>query len=53
MTNLQVDDIMDLTEFNATATDFSLRGQLFKQTFGTAMGSPVSPILAKFFMEWF
>ena len=26
--------------------------QLFKQKFGTAMGSPVSPILANFFMEW-
>ena len=53
ITNLQVDGIMDLTEFTATATYFSLRGQLFKQTFGTAMGSPVSPIMAKFFMEWF
>ena len=50
-TNLEVDDIMDLTEFIAT-TYFSFRGQLFKQKFGTAMGSPVSPILANFFMEW-
>ena len=51
-TNLEVDDIMDLTEFIAITTYFSFRGQLFKQTFGTAMGSPVSPILANFFMEW-
>ena len=51
-TNLEVDDIMDLTEFIATTTYFSFRGQLFKQKFGTAMGSPVSPILANFFMEW-
>ena len=43
---------MDLTEFIATTTYFSFRGQLFKQKFGTAMGSPVSPILANFFMEW-
>ena len=50
-TNLEVDDIMDLTEFIAT-TYFSFRGQLFKHKFGTAMGSPVSPILANFFMEW-
>ena len=51
-TNLEVDDIMDLTEFIATTTYFSFIGQLFKQKFGTAMGSPVSPILANFFMEW-
>ena len=51
-TNLEVDDIMDLTEFIATSTYFSFRGQLFKQKFSTAMGSPVSPILANSFMEW-
>ena len=51
-TNLEVDDIMDLTEFIATTTYFSFRGQLFNQKFGTATGSPVSPILANFFMEW-
>lgn len=44
--------MMDLTEFIATTTYFSFRGQLFKQKFGAAMGSPVSPILANFFMEW-
>ena len=42
---------MDLTEFIAT-TSLSFRGQLFKNKFGTSMGSPVSPILANFFMEW-
>ena len=41
---------MDLTEFIATTSFF--RGQLFKHKFGTTMGSPVSPILANFFMEW-
>ena len=51
-TNLEVDDIMDLTEFIATTTYFSFRGQLFKQKFGAAMGISVSPILANFFMEW-
>ena len=43
---------MDLTEFVATTTYFSFRGQLFKQKFGTEIGSPVSPILANFFIEW-
>ena len=50
-TNLEVDDIIDLTVFISTTTYFSFRGQLFKQKFGTAMGSPVSPTLANFFME--
>ena len=50
--NLEVDDIMDLTEFIATTTYFSFRGLLFKQRFGTAKGTPVSSILADFFMEW-
>ena len=50
--NLEVDDIMDLTEFIATTTYFSFRGLLFKQKFGTAKGTPVSSILADFFMEW-
>lgn len=35
-TNIEVDDIMDLTEFIATTTYFSFRGQLFKHKFGTA-----------------
>ena len=38
-TNLEVDDLLDLTECIATTTYFSFRGQLFKQKFGTAMGS--------------
>ena len=30
---------------------FAFRGKYFKQIFGTAMGSPVSPILANLVME--
>ncbi len=51
-TLLEVEDIMELTEFIATTTYFSFRGTLYKQKFGTAMGSPVSPLLANLFMEW-
>ena len=47
-TNLEVDDIMDLTEFIATTTYFSFRGQLFKQKFGSAMGSPVCLARSRF-----
>ena len=49
---LEVNHIMDFTEFVAATTYFSFRGQLFNQKFGTAMGSPVSPIRANFFTEW-
>ena len=51
-TNLTVDDIMDLLEFVLTTTYFSFRGTIYKQKFGTAMGSPVSPIVANIFMEF-
>jgi len=51
-TLLNVDDIMDLLKFVVTTTCFSFRGVIYQQKFGTAMGSPVSPILANLFMEW-
>ncbi len=51
-TKLNVDDIMELTEFIATTTYFSFQGTIYIQKSGTAMGSPVSPILANLFMGW-
>ena len=51
-TLLSVDDIMELLKFVVTTTYFSFRGVIYQQKFGTAMGSPVSPILANLFMEW-
>ena len=51
-TSLTVDDIMSLTKFVATTTCFSFRGTIYRQKFGTAMGSPVSSIMANIFMEW-
>ena len=50
-TNLTVDDIMELLEFVLNTTYFSFRGQIYQQKFGTAKGSPVSPIVANLFME--
>ncbi|XP_072039190.1 uncharacterized protein [Amphiura filiformis] len=50
-----VEDIMEGLEFPLTTTYryFSFRGQIFQQKFGTAMGSPVSPMMvANFYMEW-
>ncbi|KAI8496755.1 hypothetical protein Bbelb_254100 [Branchiostoma belcheri] len=52
MTNLEVDDIIELLTFIVTTTYFSFRGEVYQQKFGTAMGSPVSTVLANLFMEW-
>ncbi|XP_072025152.1 uncharacterized protein [Amphiura filiformis] len=51
-TKLSIDDIMEVLEFALTTTYFSFRGQIYQQRFGTAMGSPVSPIVANLYMEW-
>ena len=51
-TLLKPDDIMELCEFILTTTYFQFRGNIYQQRFGTAMGSPVSPIVANMYMEW-
>ena len=45
---------MELLEFVLTTTYFSfqVRGDIYKQKFGAAMGSPCSAIIANIFMEW-
>ena len=40
-----------LLEFCLNATYMSLRGKVYQQTFGTAMGSPVSVMVANIVME--
>ena len=47
-----VDDIILLLEFCLKNTYFSFQGQFFEQVEGTAMGSPVSPIVANLYMEY-
>ena len=51
-TKLNSDDIIELLKFVLTTTYFSFRGQIYRQIFGAAMGSPVSAIVANLFMEW-
>ncbi|XP_072043299.1 uncharacterized protein [Amphiura filiformis] len=51
-TNLNVDDLMEILKFLCTTTYFVFRGQIYRQRFGTAMGSPVSAIFAEFCMEF-
>ena len=50
-TLLEIDDIMQLLEFILSTTYFCFSGQIYRQKFGTAMGSPVSPLVANMFME--
>ena len=52
-TDLSVQSIMSLLEFCVNNTYFLFDGEFYKQTHGAAMGSPVSPILANIFMEYF
>ena len=50
--NLNVDDIKELLKFIVTTTYFSYWGTIYQHKFGTAMESPVSPVIANLFMEW-
>ena len=50
-TTLESDDVVQLLDFILTTTYFTFRGKIYRQLFGTAMGSPVSPIVANIFME--
>jgi len=45
-------DVIELLEFVLTTRYFRFRGQLYCQTFGAAMGSPVSPLVADIYMEY-
>ena len=42
-----------LTELCLRSTYFAFQGQIFKQLKGTAMGSPISPVIANIFMKDF
>ena len=52
-TYMDVDTIIDLLSFCLNNTYFTYQGQVYKQTHGAAMGSPVSPIVANLYMEEF
>ncbi len=49
--NLNSEDVVNLLSFILTTTYFTFQGKIYRQMFGTAMGSPMSPIAANIFME--
>ena len=52
-TLLDIDDLLELTKYClSTVAYFSYAGGYYRQRFGMAMGSPLSPIACNLFMEW-
>jgi len=47
------DDVLALFKHVPTFTYFCIHGQFYEQMEGVAMGSPLSPVIANFFMEDF
>ena len=45
--------IIDLIRLCVEENVFTYNGKYYKQVFGCAMGSPLSPVLSNFFMEYF
>ena len=50
-TTIPVDDIVDLLDFCLLTTNFKYNNNHYQQIFGTAMGSPVSAVMANLVME--
>jgi len=46
-------DILALYKHVLTSTYFCVDGQIYEQTDGVAMSSPLSPVIANFYMENF
>ena len=50
--NIAKDELKKLFEFTTSGTYFLFQGMFYDQTDGSAMGSPVGPLLANLFMGY-
>ena len=50
-TNMSVQHIMTLLEFHLKNTYFLFQGKYYEQVHGTALDSPISPLITNLFME--
>nr|XP_053627747.1 uncharacterized protein LOC128685277 [Cherax quadricarinatus] len=50
---IPTDVFLDLIRLCVDSNSFSFQGKYYSQTFGVAMGSPLSPVLANLYMENF
>ena len=50
-TSLSINQVVTLLRFCLSATYLAYRGKFYQQTFGTAMGSPISVVVANLGME--
>ncbi|OXA39128.1 hypothetical protein Fcan01_26135 [Folsomia candida] len=50
-TSLPIDDIMSLLKLCTSSSYFQFQNNYYKQNDGTAMGSPLSPVIAEFFLQ--
>ena len=48
---LTIDDMVSLLRFTLNSSFFTHNDTIYKQVYGCAMGSPVSPVIAKLYME--
>ena len=52
-TSMSIHKILELLEFCLCNTYFLFQGQFYEQTQGAAVGSPVNPVVANLYMEFF
>ena len=52
-TCIPIDNVMEMLTFCVETTYFGMGSDIYRQEEGLAMGSPVSPVLANLYMEYF